>query len=373
MTLLVLVSFVGLGFIWVGYPLMMAILAALWPAKPGRRDEGDRSVSVIVATRDDAEAIRARVANLLDCSFPADRLEIVIALDDARARATSEELADLDSRARTCHGDSPGGKAATLNAGVRAAKNDILVFADTAQRFDRDAIAQLVEELRDPTIGAISGSLQLPTRDGATLADRYWRYERWLRKTETRFHSAVGVTGAIYAIRRSEWSPLPAGLILDDVYVPMRLALAGLRVGITERATATDARRFTANQERQRKIRTLTGVIQLCAWLPQVLNPFRNPLWIQFVCHKLLRLLTPYIAVLGAIGVIGRSVEFIVARGASSTEIVSVLVVIGAALAIRRIRETVKAQLAWGFALQSSVVIATINGVRGRWDVWQSQ
>ncbi len=373
MTLLVLVSFAGLGLIWVGYPLAMAILAALWPAKPGPRDESDRSVSVIVATRDDADAIRARVANLLDCSFPSDRLEVVVALDDARARASSAELGEMDPRVRTCRGDTPGGKAATLNAGVRAAKNDILVFADTAQRFDRDAIAQLVEELRDPTVGAISGSLQLPTRDGATLADRYWRYERWLRETETRFYSAFGVTGAIYAIRRAQWSPLPPGLILDDVYVPMRLALRGLRVGITERATATDTRRFTASQERQRKIRTLTGVIQLCAWLPRVLNPFRNPLWIQFVCHKLLRLLTPYIAVLGAIGVIGKVAELVVARGVSAIEVVSLLVVLGAVLAIRRIRETLKAQLAWGFALQTSVVIATINGVRGRWDVWQSQ
>ena len=41
-------------------------------------------------------------------------------------------------------------------------------------------------------------------------------------------------------------------------------------------------------------VRTLTGVIQVCAWLPGVLNPLRNRIWLQFVFHKLLRLLTPY-------------------------------------------------------------------------------
>jgi hypothetical protein len=84
-------------------------------------------------------------------------------------------------------------------------------------------------------------------------------------------------------------------------------------------------------------------------------------------------LLTPYIAVLCAIGVVGKVAQLVAVHGIPRMALLAFAVVIGAALAIRRIREKLKAQLAWGFALQSSVVIATINGVRGRWDVWQSQ
>jgi len=42
---------------------------------------------------------------------------------------------------RYVRGDEPGGKAATLNAGVRAASGDIIVFTDTSQRFHPGAIA----------------------------------------------------------------------------------------------------------------------------------------------------------------------------------------------------------------------------------------
>ena len=145
--------------------------------------------------------------------------------------------------------------------------------------------------------------LELPGAHGAlNLAERYWRLERWLRKWEARLHSSVGVTGAIYAMRRELWKPLPANLILDDVYLPMRLVLDGWRVGFTDQARARDVRRFEAGQEYRRKVRTLTGVIQVCAWLPGVLNPVRNPIWLQFVFHKLLRLLTPYLVVIALVG-----------------------------------------------------------------------
>ncbi len=40
----------------------------------------------------------------------------------------------------------------------------------------------------------------------------------------------LGATGAIYALRRSLWHPLPPGTILDDVLAPMRAVLAGHRV-----------------------------------------------------------------------------------------------------------------------------------------------
>lgn len=373
MNLLILVSVIGVGFIWIGYPLIIGLLAALRPARQLLPPEDDEPISIILATQDDAPAVRARVANLLACSYPSDRIEVVIALDAARARTTIADLSsNIDTRVTVVAGDQPGGKAATLNAAVRAARNDTLVFTDTAQTFAKDAVTELVSALRDPRIGAVSGILDVPMRGSSvTVADRYWQYERWLRNAEARVHSAVGVTGAIYATRRSEWTPLPAGLILDDVYVPMRLALAGWRIGFTDRARAFDARRFTAAQERRRKIRTLTGVIQLCAWLPQVVNPFRNPIWAQFTCHKLLRLLTPYLAVLGIVGGLWKLVAMVVSSGVgiASLPVIALAVIV---LLIPRVRRGLATQLAWGYALQSSIVVATVNGMRGRWDVWQS-
>ena len=327
---------------------------------------------MILASCDDAESIRARVANLLETDHPAELIEVIVALDAANAVATPGELSGLDERAQAVTGDAPGGKAATLNAGVRAARYPVLVFADTQQRFDRASIPALVAHLWDERTGAVSGMLELPRAHGSlNLVERYWRLERWLRKWEARLRSSVGVTGAIYAMRRELWKPLPANLILDDVYLPMRLVLEGWRVGFTDEAKARDVRRFEAGQEYRRKVRTLTGVIQVCAWLPGVLNPVRNPLWLQFVFHKLLRLLTPYLVVVALLGMAWAAVSTLLST-TLGTQLLLVLAVAGVLLClVPRVRRALKHQIAWGVAMQSSIVVATVNGVRGKWDVWR--
>jgi cellulose synthase/poly-beta-1,6-N-acetylglucosamine synthase-like glycosyltransferase len=366
---LLLYSLLALTAIWVAYPLVIRVVGGLRRPLGAARRADSPMVSVVVASADDAASIRARVADLLATNYPADLIEVIVALDSANAKAARDELDFMDPRVRVVSGDAPGGKAATLNAGVRAASGDVLVFADTAQRFEPRAIGALVTELSDPRLGAVSGVLDLPGRDGSlNLAERYWRYERWLRRWEAQVHSTVGVTGAIYAMRRSLWSPLPPGLILDDVYVPMRLVIEGWRVGVASHARASDTRRFAPSQEYHRKMRTLTGVIQVCAWLPSVLHPLRNPICLQFVFHKLLRLLTPYLALLAAAGLcwtLGAqlvSYPYGVWLG---------LAAVGATCLIPRVRRVLTEQLAWALAMQGSIVSATANGMRGRWNVWR--
>jgi hypothetical protein len=130
-------------------------------------------------------------------------------------------------------------------------------------------------------------------------------------------------------------------------------------------------RRFEAGQEYRRKVRTLTGVIQVCAWLPDVLNPLRNPLWLQFVFHKLLRLLTPYLVAVAILGMAWAAVSALLSSRLGAW-LLLVLAILGVALClVPRVRRKLKGQLAWGISMQSSIVVATVNGVRGRWDVWR--
>jgi hypothetical protein len=41
-------------------------------------------------------------------------------------------------------------------------------------------------------------------------------------------------------------------------------------------------------------VRTLSGNFQLLTRLPEALMPWRNPIWLQFLSHKILRLLVPW-------------------------------------------------------------------------------
>lgn len=353
-----------LAYTWVLYPT--AVRVAAW----GRRRQRPNTtadppfVSVIVASREPMDVIRARVRNIVHTTYPKERLEIVIGRDSGNEW---ESLQD-DLQATPVHivpGDAPGGKAVTLNAAVRAARGSVLVFTDSYQEFFPETIGMLVSELEsDSSLGAVSGTLDI--QGGPWLVRSYWRYERWLRYWEGVVHSSVGVTGAIYAMRRELWQPLPPGLILDDLYVPMRLALTGYRVGWSREARARDMRQIGVREEKRRKARTLTGVLQLCAWLPEVLVPWRNPIWLQFVSHKLLRLLTPFALVALSAGGIVVAVETLDRRWLLAGALL-VATAAGAGAAIsRRVRELLSSAI----AVQLAATRALWNAARGKWDVW---
>jgi cellulose synthase/poly-beta-1,6-N-acetylglucosamine synthase-like glycosyltransferase len=363
-------SMIALAAIWLVYPAVIWILSLFRRQEPSFDAPLTSHISVIIATRDSADRIAERIADALAGGWPAAALEVVVGLDESGG-VDPASLAGAGPRVRVVRGPRGTGKAGALNAAVAASSGEVLVFTDVAQRFAPLALERLVRAIAgDRRLGAVSGALHIG-RDGRPrgLAERYWAAERWLRACEARLHSTVGVTGAIYAMPRAAWHPLPAGVILDDVYGPMHLVLRGYRVGFCPTAVAWDDRRFDAAQEYRRKVRTLTGVVQLCAWLPEVLLPWRNPIWLQFLFHKLLRLATPWLllgVVLGLAGWLG-------AGGAGLPAAAGRLLLAGgAALVVAGLATSPRLRrgVAMSAAMQAAAFRATINGFRGHWDVW---
>jgi cellulose synthase/poly-beta-1,6-N-acetylglucosamine synthase-like glycosyltransferase len=120
----------------------------------------------------------------------------------------------------------------------------------------------------------------------------YWKYEKFIRRAEARFDSIPGVTGALFAIRRSLFKTIPTHLLLDDMYTPLQIILKGYRVVLEPEAKAYDVETELSG-EFKRKVRTLAGNFQLIEDLPVLLNPLKNRLFFQFASHKLMRLLCP--------------------------------------------------------------------------------
>lgn len=282
---------------YLGYPLALWVWARFAP-RPIARSPITPTVTVVVAARDEAARIEAKMANLLASDYPADRLEVVVvsdgSADDTAARV--RRAAGGDPRLRVLELAAPSGKAAALNAGVAAARGEIVVFADVRQRFAPDAIRRLVENFADPAVGVASGRLVLDDGGGTVVGPAvalYWRYELWLRALESRVGSMLGATGAIYAIRRALFRPIPEETILDDVLIPMQGVLAGARAVLDARAIARDRIAPSGGHEFARKVRTLFGNYQLVLLCPALLSPRANRLFGRFVAHKLARLTVP--------------------------------------------------------------------------------
>jgi cellulose synthase/poly-beta-1,6-N-acetylglucosamine synthase-like glycosyltransferase len=356
---------------WVIYPWAMFQRSTRAPAPPAATGSNpDMLISVILATRGPPDAVQARLEDILRGEWPAGQLELVVAIDGDPSPYDFAGLAPAPRAVRVVAREGDPGKAAALNAGAATAAGDVLVFADTAQRFEPDAIPRLVAALRAGPWAAVSGALRIGNeREGGGLLAGYWRLERRLRDAEAGVHSAIGVSGSIYAMQREHWKALPAGLILDDLWIPMRLIMDGQRVGFEAGAVAHDTRVTTSGQEYRRKVRTLTGNLQLIAWLPGVLLPWRNPAWFQFWCHKVLRLATPFALLIHVAGVVGATFAASSALGIGLVGAGGGAVLL-AALAPGASGRKTRHALGWGGAMLAAIMVATWNGVRGRWDVW---
>jgi biofilm PGA synthesis N-glycosyltransferase PgaC len=288
-------SLLLMTYIYAGYPLVAAI-RAWWRPRPRVRAPIEPSVSILVTAHNEAARIGSRLENLLALDYPVDRLEIVVASDGSTDATVARALEYVDRGVTVRPFAARRGKAAVLNAVVPGLRRDLVLFADARQRFDRSTVRALVENFADPTVGAVSGELVLTSAAGTAAAGQgtafYWRYEKFIRATEGRADSTVGATGAIYAIRRELFEPIPDDTILDDVLIPLRIARRGWRVLFEPRARAYD-RAATARQEFVRKARTTAGAFQLFARERWLFNPRHNRLWFETMSHKALRLTLP--------------------------------------------------------------------------------
>lgn len=284
---------------YLGYPIIVWLLARVRKREVIKADIVPR-VSVVIACHNEQDNIKARIKNLLGCDYPHALLEIVIISDGSTDFTADIARRHTSDRVRLFSYEEQRGKAAALNIGVEMATGEIVVFADARQSFEPNAIKELAANFADPTVGAVSGELLLDGAGGSSVGEGiglYWKYEKWIRKSESRSGSMIGATGAIYAIRRELWRPLPESTILDDVHTPMRIALGGHRVVFDEKARAHDKAVESAGHEFARKVRTLTGNYQLCQLMPRLLFP-NSVLLFQFYSHKLMRLGAPILLLL---------------------------------------------------------------------------
>lgn len=282
-----------LGWTYIGYPAWVLAWARWRPARTARR-RWQPSVTVCMAVHDGIAFLDAKLGGLLSHDYPADRLDVVV-VSDGSTDGTGARLRDLAS-ARVTVIDAPvrRGKTACLADAIHAARGEVLVFTDVRQRLAPGSVQALCDALATGELAAASGQLRFEDASGyAKAVDAYWSYESAIRRAEAATGSVVGVSGALYAVRRSAMPLPPPGLVLDDVWVPMRIAADGGRIGLEPEAIAFDRPSASATAEAARKRRTLCGNWQLLALWPGIAIPGRHPLAWRFIQHKLLRLVAP--------------------------------------------------------------------------------
>jgi cellulose synthase/poly-beta-1,6-N-acetylglucosamine synthase-like glycosyltransferase len=289
-------SFAVVFYVYLGYPAVLVLWRRIAPWRV-KKQYREPTVTLVIAAHDERQNIEGKLKNCLALDYPKGKLQIILSLDGPTDGSEFVVWQYVSQGIELVHSREHAGKAAALNRALRRATGEIVVFADVRQTLSPNAIRELAANFADEAVGAVSGELLLmdeSQQEAKTEVGLYWRYEKALRSMESDIHSIAGATGAIYAIRRELYEELPEDTILDDVLTPLRIVMRGKRTVFEPEAKAYDSVACCPLAEYRRKVRTLCGNYQLLASVPQAVSIRRNPIFIQFVSHKLGRLVVPW-------------------------------------------------------------------------------
>lgn len=306
-TILIEILFWGsislIAFSYAGYPLIIWILSRRQTNHDTKQTfENSRTpqsgslpvVSIVIAAYREESVILERLNNLAKLDYPSDKLEILIGCD-GNLDMTGELVASYnDDRVQLIQFEQRRGKASVLNDCIPLTKGEIIVFSDANTEMDPQCIKQLVKHFQNESIGCVCGQLILEDAVGCNNVDSlYWKYENFLKHCESKLGAVLGVNGALYALRKNLYVPIPPHIINDDFLIGMQVHLGGHRLIYEDLAFAVEESAPSVKAEFQRRTRIGTGAFQSLKYLKGLLNPKYGYIAFAFWSHKVLRWFCP--------------------------------------------------------------------------------
>lgn len=286
-------------FTYVGYPALMFGLS-IFLRKPRSCDENHLpAVSMLVAAFNEEAVLAEKISNCLALDYPREKLEILIGSDGSNDGTNAIMAAHAGATIRVFPYASRRGKAAVLNALAGEARGEILVFSDANTMYRRDAIRRLVPYFADAQVGGVCGRLVLLNRNGLSEAEGerfYWDYENYLKYLEGKIKTVFGANGAIYAIRRELYHPLPTSkAVMDDFLIPLHIVQRGYDIVYDKDAVVYESAAPSLRAEFRRKVRIGAANFHGIREILPLLSPTRGFVAFGLWSHKIIRWFAPFL------------------------------------------------------------------------------
>ncbi len=307
---LMLSTSILLVYIYLGYPLCLALLARLFPQKHRYADEHIPSATLIISAYNEEDVIEAKIRNALELDYPGEKLTIMVVSDASTDRTDEIVTSFRDSGVILVRSNSHRGKTFALNQAFADINSEIVVFSDANALYERHAVKRLTRHFADAQIGYVVGHARyvenLQTAAGVSEG-AYWNIETKIKEWESTFSSVVGGDGAIYAIRSELYEPLHETDINDFVN-PLQIVAKGFRGIYEPEAWCTEKPAGHFIKEFSRKVRISNRSFNGLLRVPAASNPIKTGrfAW-QLISHKLLRWFSPYILCLNFLAAIATS------------------------------------------------------------------
>ncbi|WP_439664171.1 bifunctional polysaccharide deacetylase/glycosyltransferase family 2 protein [Lentzea sp. HUAS TT2] len=199
-------------------------------------------VSVVVPAYNEGVNIAATVRSIAGNDHLAD-VEVIV-VDDGSTDGTAAVAEELDLPGVTVIRQVNQGKPAALNAGIRAARHDVLVLVDGDTIFEPGTIGQLVQPFAESGVGAVSGNAKVGNRQGLLGRWQHLEYCAGSNLDRQILHALrciPTVPGAVGAFRRAALTDVGGvsdDTLAEDTDLTMAVTRAGWRVAYRPEAKA---------------------------------------------------------------------------------------------------------------------------------------
>ena len=290
------ISAAALIYTYVGYPALIALISTLRPSRV-RRSDFTPPLTIIITAYNEERALAGKLANTLALDYPRDQIEIIVASDCSSDR-TDEIAQSFHNQGVILHRQPQRlGKTAAQNAAVEKARGEILVFSDATSLYAPDALRNIARNFADETVGCVGGRLVYVDPGNTHIgrgAKRYWGYETFLKRHESAAGSLIGVSGCLYAVRRSAYTLL-YNEACSDFIIATKMVEQGLRSIYEPEAICTEETNQRQDNELRMRVRVIAQTFTDLWRHRPMLNPLRSGLYgIQLLSHKVMRYFVPF-------------------------------------------------------------------------------
>jgi cellulose synthase/poly-beta-1,6-N-acetylglucosamine synthase-like glycosyltransferase len=282
------------------YPIILLVLKQFKPAVlPPSTVKYSPNVSIVISVYNEESILPSKIENLRRLEYPQGKAEFIIG-SDGSSDSTNEILqTHLGDNLRARIFTERRGKAFVLNDLVAMANGDVVVFSDANTMFEPGTVQKLVQQFEKVEVGAVCGELRLVPRGGMANGVgeiSYWTYENNVKSMESDIKSLIGATGAIYAIRKALFKPLPTEkVIMDDFLISLSVIVQGYEVKYEPRALAYEPVTSSIANEFRRKIRISAGNFYGISEFMTLLSPKFGFVAFALWSHKIIRWFVPFL------------------------------------------------------------------------------
>lgn len=190
-----------------------------------------KSLSIIIPAYNEESTIGGKIESVWRALQQIDiDAEVIIGSDGSTDRTLEvatchlEQHASLNWKLLNFQNE---GKCKTINKLVAAAAGEIIVSTDADIEVPVNALAEVVQAFRlNGNLGCLSC---IPVFNSKKVGSQksYWKLEEKIRAAESSLGKLIVVSGWFFAFRKQHFDEIPAGVMADDLWIPLTFLLNG--------------------------------------------------------------------------------------------------------------------------------------------------